>query len=132
MSVGPTVFSVTNGSGAFTRRASSPKMYCSSAVRPLPPYSTGHATPSRPASPSAFRQSVIGGAALHEPGHRGAALGRHDRLEALPVVLAEPLLFGGVVEVHQALAPSRTGIFFTPGTIVARSRVTSPVSSIVG
>ena len=73
-----------------------------------------------------------GVAALHQPGHCGAPLRSHDRLEALPVVQAEPLLFGGVVEVHQALAPSRTGIFFTPGTIVARSRVTSPVRSIDG
>ena len=50
ISVGPTVFSVTSGIGASTRRASSAKMNCSIAEKPRPPNSLGHPTPSRSAA----------------------------------------------------------------------------------
>ena len=58
--------------------------------------------------------------ALGGHGHGGPPLGRHDCFEASPVVLAKPLLFWGVVEIHELPAPNRTGIFLTPGVIVAR------------
>ncbi len=41
ISVGPTVFTVTNGNGSPARCTSSKNTYCSAADLPCPPYSVG-------------------------------------------------------------------------------------------
>ena len=51
MIAGPTVFTVTNGNGAFARCTSSKKMNWSVAGRPCPPYSSGQPIPSHPSAP---------------------------------------------------------------------------------
>src|SRR6516225_5211877 len=50
-SVGPTVSSVTAGSGTSARAASLTKICCSIWPRPRPPYSVGQPTPSQPSRP---------------------------------------------------------------------------------
>jgi hypothetical protein len=52
MIVGPTVSSVSVGSGKPARCTSLAKMYCSIGVRPWPPNSTGQPMPSQPSRPS--------------------------------------------------------------------------------
>ncbi len=49
--VGPTVCSVTEGSGTSARVASLVKICCSMWPKPLPPYSVGQPTPSQPSRP---------------------------------------------------------------------------------
>ena len=50
-SVGPTVCSVTSGSGTSARLASLTKICCSTGPKPSPPYSLGQPTPSLPSEP---------------------------------------------------------------------------------
>ena len=51
MIVGPTVLMVSIGMGAPSATDSSNTMNCSTAERPLPPYSTGQPTASHPSEP---------------------------------------------------------------------------------
>ncbi len=51
MIVGPTVLMVSIGTGAPARIDSSNQMNCSTGVKPRPPHSFGHPTPSHPSLP---------------------------------------------------------------------------------
>ena len=99
-SVGPTVFSVTSGIGTPARLASSKKMYCSSAVRPLP------AVLLRPAD----TEPTVGTHLLHDLavrlatrltlGEVGAALRGHQAGEVLPQLLLERSLLWCEIDQH--------------------------------
>src|SRR6202012_1150585 len=102
--VGPTVLSVTSGIGALTRLASSAKMNCSIAEKPRPPNSLGQPTPRRSAAASARRPHAVAyrGAALHPLADGSLPLRRHHPLHGRANLVAQLLLFGGVVESHRS------------------------------
>ena len=61
MIVGPTVLTVSIGTGAPARIDSSNQMNCSTGVNPRPPYSFGHPTPSQPSEPICLTTLRIAG-----------------------------------------------------------------------